>query len=289
MRKVLPVGLHSMIIDDVLAPELTKAQKGFDDEMAKMQPYRDLQKNGIEAKEAVEALRIATFIRDNPDKALPDIARLVQQRGLNPAEILGIAVAAAGNAADTAAGAKPDDADAQLRALLGDAAADVDLNAPENAALKAVLGKLAGLEQGQQAQTKQQQEAAERDRQQREHTEIESAMTRLEAGFKARGRDFNRDVVLKYALAEVDKLPQAQRDNLDPFEALKMGAAAWQKDIGAAAQTIAKRAPKLGGGRGGLGAAGVATKAAPPKSVEDRKALFIEKAKAGRFSDGDED
>lgn len=269
VREVLPKGLHSLIIDDLLAPELTKTQQGIDQQMAAMQPWRDFSKNGVSPEDAQNALRIAQFIVDNPDQALVDVARLVQSRGLNPAELLGIQIA-------QQASAPSQDADAALRSILGADGEGVDLE--DNPALKAVLQKLAAIEQGQQSQ----QQLQERARAQMEQQQVATAMQQVKDGFAARGVTLNEKAVLQYTLAHVDSLPEAQRQALDPFEALKLGAKQWLDDVRANAAP-ARRAPRIGGSRGGIGAAGVPAPPPPPQTLEEKKAAFLAKAAAGTF------
>lgn len=291
VREVLPQGLHSLIIDDHLAPELTKMQQGWDAEMAKIQPYRDLEKNGVTAEQAIEALRMAQFIANNPDQALKQIAVIVQQRGLSPAELLGLRAAesagqlAPGTAAAAAsAGAAADDTEAALRQLLGDDAANLD----DNPALKVVLQQITELKRAQEQSTEARQRELEAAREREEQQAIDAAMARLEEGFKRRGVALNKQAVLQYAVAAVGSLPDGQRQGINPDEALKMGAAQWMKDVQEAAKQAQRRAPRVGGGRGGIGSAGVPARPAPPKTIQERLAQFNADMAAGKIVPADD-
>lgn len=287
VREKFPKGLSSFI-DEYLAPELTKMQQGFDSQMAEVAPWKPLIKNGVTPEVATEALRVAQFIANSPEQALRDVARVAQTRGLNPAEVLGIQVAQAQQAAQQGGQTQaPADEDAALLALLGTAGAGVDLSAEENAPLKAVLQQLAKTQEAAEKASKRVDERSEEETRQQEGRAIADAMAVVKAGFDARNIRLNEKAVMQYAIAYVNGLPASERQ-IEPLEALKAGAKAWLADVNGGAQALQRRAPKVGGRGGAVGGAGAPKAAAKPKTMEERMAAFVEKAQAGTLVASDD-
>lgn len=274
VRENFPKGLGPFI-DDYLAPELTKMQKGFDDQMSEVAPWKTFAKNGVDPATVTEALRVAHFIATNPEQALKDVARVAQVRGLNPAEILGIQVAQA--AAAGGDGKPAADDDAKLLEMLGAAGTNIDLTAEENAPLKAILKRLQAAEAtAAEAATKVDQRS-EAEVKQQENAAIASAMATVKKGFDARNIRINENAVMQYAVAYVNSLPPEQK-NIEPLEAIKVGARNWLADVTGGAQAMQRRAPKLGGRGAAVGGAGAPKPPAKPKTIEEKMAAFIESA-----------
>ncbi len=161
--------------------------------------------------------------------------------------------------------------------MLGAAGTDVDLTQPENAPLKAILKRLQAAEaKADEAATKVDQRS-EAEVKSQENAAVATAMATVKAGFDARNIRINENAVMQYAVAYVNTLPPDQRQ-IDPLEAIKIGAKNWLADVAGGAQALQRRAPRLGGRGAAVGGAGAPKPPAAPKTIEEKMAAFIESA-----------